>query len=198
MLKNLFKNFKMLRHEATHRFLVEGVTQMRLRQQIMSDCPGLKLDTGCIIVGYEKGRLVCGEKVRICSGTVLAFGDDFNGYGRIIIKDHAWIGQYNNLRASAQSDIHIGSHTLVSQFCTMVSSNHAFKAGVNIQDQLPDMSKSGVTIGDDVWLGAGVTVLPGVQLGDGCVVAANSVVNKSFDSLYIMAGSPARAQRKRE
>jgi acetyltransferase-like isoleucine patch superfamily enzyme len=45
-----------------------------------------------------------------------------------------------------------------------------------ILEQGWDMNKTGVTIGDDVWIGAGAIILPGVQIGDGAVVAAGAVV----------------------
>ncbi|MFS1664325.1 sugar O-acetyltransferase [Streptococcus sp. zg-JUN1979] len=49
-----------------------------------------------------------------------------------------------------------------------------------------------ITIGDKVWLGAGVTILPGVSLGDNVVVGAGSVVTSSFGSNVVLAGNPAR------
>lgn len=53
------------------------------------------------------------------------------------------------------------------------------------------------TIGNDVWLGAGVVVLRGVTIGDGCIVAANAVVTKDLPPYTICGGLPARVLKKR-
>ena len=49
-----------------------------------------------------------------------------------------------------------------------------------------------VNIGDNVWIGGGVTILPGVAIGNNTVVAAASVVTKSFPEDVVVAGNPAR------
>ena len=53
-----------------------------------------------------------------------------------------------------------------------------------------------VTIGDNVWIGGGVTILPGVTIGDNTVVAAASVVTRSFPDNVVVAGNPARIIRE--
>jgi acetyltransferase-like isoleucine patch superfamily enzyme len=53
-------------------------------------------------------------------------------------------------------------------------------------------SKGGVSIGNDVWIGSSVIVLPGVRIGDGAVIAAGSIVTKDVNDYEIVGGNPAR------
>ena len=52
-------------------------------------------------------------------------------------------------------------------------------------------------VGNDVWIGQNVTVLPGVHIGDGAIVGANSVVSKDVPPYHIVGGNPAKIIRKR-
>ena len=53
-----------------------------------------------------------------------------------------------------------------------------------------------ISVGNNVWIGAGVQVMPGVTIGDGAVVAANAVVTKDVPSYSVVGGNPARIIKK--
>ena len=57
--------------------------------------------------------------------------------------------------------------------------------------------KGDTVIGNDVWIGNSVTFMPGVKIGDGSIIGANSVVTKNVDPYTIVAGNPAKVIRKR-
>ena len=61
-----------------------------------------------------------------------------------------------------------------------------------------DVSQGNVVISNDVWIGFRSTILKGVNIGPGAIVAANSVVTKSVDAFTIAAGNPAKFVRKLE
>ncbi len=64
--------------------------------------------------------------------------------------------------------------------------------------QLADLPFKGDTVvGNDVWIGQNVTIMPGVHLGDGAVIAANAVVTKDVSPYTIVGGNPARLIRSR-
>ena len=104
-------------------------------------------------------------------------------------KDSNTVGSFclsNSCYIQALQGIHLGSNFLFAPGTTIISVNH----GVN--NEFKDDQINPVIIGDNVWLGANVTILPQVKLGDNVVVGAGSVVTKSFPSNSIIAGNPAK------
>ena len=62
-------------------------------------------------------------------------------------------------------------------------------------DELP--LKGDTVVGNDVWIGQNVTILPGVHIGDGAIIGANSVVSKDIPAYAIAAGNPCRVKKTR-
>jgi len=62
-------------------------------------------------------------------------------------------------------------------------------------DQLP--LRGDTIVGNDVWIGQNVTVMPGVQIGDGAIIAANSVVANNVSAYHIVGGNPGKVIKKR-
>ena len=91
----------------------------------------------------------------------------------------------------AFNGIEIGDDTIFSFGVGIVSANH--DPG-NLSESRPG---DPVRIGRGCWLGKNATILPGVTLGDGCVVGAGAVVTRSFGSGTVLAGVPARPVVKR-
>lgn len=109
----------------------------------------------------------------------------------LIIGDRTYIGELNNIRASG-GKIKIGKNCLLSQNITIVAANHLTDKLIPIADQPWDEKKTGVEIGNDVWIGAGAIILPGITIGQGAIIAAGSVVNKDVAPYTIYGGVPAR------
>ncbi len=93
------------------------------------------------------------------------------------------------------SRITIGNDSLVGEYVTIRDANHGIALNGLIRLQPHDTSP--ITIGNDVWIGTGATILCGVTIGDGAVVAANSVVTKNVPPMTVVAGSPAAPIKKR-
>ncbi len=95
--------------------------------------------------------------------------------------------------------VRIGQGVLIAANCTLAPVNHEFAdASRPIRTQGFQPSRGGISIEDDVWLGAGVVVLDGSSIGRGAVVAAGSVVRGRVEPDSIYAGIPAKRVRGRE
>lgn len=93
--------------------------------------------------------------------------------------------------------ISFGNHVLVGPNVVIRASNHRFdRTDTPIRDQ--GHSTGEITIEDDIWLGANVSVLGGVRIGRGAVVAAGAVVTKDVASFSVVGGVPARLIKMRE
>jgi acetyltransferase-like isoleucine patch superfamily enzyme len=109
------------------------------------------------------------------------------------------IGEYTFIGRGCEFDVKarvsVGIHTLIAPRCFVTDHAHGTAAGRRFDEQ--PLSPAPVVIGSDVWLGYGVAVLPGVTIGDGAVVGANSVVTRDVPPMAIVAGAPARLLRMR-
>jgi acetyltransferase-like isoleucine patch superfamily enzyme len=98
---------------------------------------------------------------------------------------------------SAGGHVKIGNNVLIASKVFISDINHGIYDGL-IQDSpylkpvLRKLSTKPVTIGDNVWIGEGVCILPGVKIGNGCIIGALSVVTKSFPDNTIIVGNPAK------
>jgi len=85
----------------------------------------------------------------------------------------------------------IGNKVMIAGQCFIVASSHNFDDPQRpIRDQ--GFTASGITIGDNVWIGAGAKILDGVTIGEGAIIGANAVVNRSVAAGARVGGVPAR------
>jgi acetyltransferase-like isoleucine patch superfamily enzyme len=87
--------------------------------------------------------------------------------------------------------IRVGARVEIAPACAFYSYNHEIRAGIPIREQ-PLVTKGGIEIGDDAWIGYGAILLDGVTVGEGAIVGAGAVVTRSVEPGAIVAGNPAR------
>ena len=96
-------------------------------------------------------------------------------------------------RFQDQGGIEIGDGSLIGHNTTIATLNHDFNP-----DKRANLHPSPVKIGKNVWIGSDSTILPGVEIGDGAVIGAGSIVTKNVPANSIAVGSPARVIKQIE
>lgn len=114
-----------------------------------------------------------------------------NAMGDVIIGDHTRIGLHNTIIGPVE----IGNNVNLAQGITVTALNHNFSDTKKRIDE-QGVSTNQVTIEDDVWVGANAVILPGVTIGEHCVVAAGAVVTKDVPPHSLVAGVPAKVIKK--
>jgi len=107
-----------------------------------------------------------------------------------VIGDRVFVNQ--GAVIGAAESIEIGDDTLIGDFCAIYDSNYH-----EIEPGHPDKPRP-IVIGRNVWIGSGVLVLPGSEIGDHTVVAARSVVKGTLPPRVLAAGNPAKVVRQLE
>jgi acetyltransferase-like isoleucine patch superfamily enzyme len=130
------------------------------------------------------GKIIIGARSYIDHGVVLRALE-----GTIEIGEDCSVNAYSVLLGGG--GLRVGNKTRIAPHCVIVPSNHIFSdPDIPIKDQ--GLEQLGITIEEDVWIGAGVRVLDGVVLGQGCVVGAGAVVTQSVPPSTVVVGVPAR------
>jgi acetyltransferase-like isoleucine patch superfamily enzyme len=190
------------------RFLLLARGMLRFRRAVFVDSQvrvrgkryiqlgrGATLDRGAVVDGYSRRGVRIGARTRIGSFTVISctshlslFGEGCSIGADSGIGDYGWIG--------AAGGVTIGSNVIMGQFVSFHSQEHEFEDPTTpIRQQ--GTTQQGIVIGDDCWVGARATFLDGSSVGEGCVIAAGSVVRGEIPPFSVIAGVPARVVRSR-
>lgn len=122
----------------------------------------------------------CGENVNV---------ERHARFGRgVTLGDRSGIG----INASIGEQTHIGSDVIMGPDCVIYTRNHRFdRLDIPMREQGYGPVEP-VEIGDDCWIGGRVTILPGVHVGNGAVIAAGAVVTKDVPPYAVVGGVPAK------
>jgi acetyltransferase-like isoleucine patch superfamily enzyme len=121
----------------------------------------------------------------------------FSNAERISIGRNARIGDRCYLWAGhGEARIDIGDDAMFGPDVMIFASRYRYEDGQPVHSQL--MKEDRVVIGDDVWIGARVVVLPGATIGSGSVIGVGAVVQGTIPPMSVALGAPARVVMKRE
>ena len=129
-----------------------------------------------------------GEGLTIRDGVVFRFPE------RIKLGRHVGLSEYCLL--DGDGGLEIGDFVRIAPHVTIFTFEHKIESR-NLPIKLQGKNLKKVTIGNDVWIGAGAIILAGVTIGDGAVIGANSVVNKNVSPYTVVAGNPIKLIKSR-
>jgi galactoside O-acetyltransferase len=133
------------------------------------------------------GELVLGQNVMLSDGCALQVSPG----ARLILGDRVFVGRQSVIRADEL--VEIGSDTIIAEHCTIRDQNHHLVPEERMREEATITSP--VRLAEKVWIGAGVRVLKGAQIGEGAMVAANAVVKGVIPARVVAGGIPARVLR---
>ena len=144
-------------------------------------------------IGQRKGRAFC------CRMFMAECGKNVNIERRAILSSKVELGDHSGIgiHASISGKCVIGNDVMMGPHCTVYSRNHRFDdtsrtmRGQGFQEEKP------VIIGDDVWIGGHVILLPGVRVGSHSIIGDGAVVTKDVPEWAVVAGNPAVVKKFR-
>jgi len=142
--------------------------------------------------GETNVGIVVGSNAFIGRNTILSCKE-----GSIYLDDYCNISA--NCHLLSETEIRLGKYVFLAGQCYLVAGgNHSFEdTAIPIMLQ-PSYSRGGISIGEDVWLGAGVIILDGAAIGRGTIVGAGSVVRDVIPEYCIAVGTPAKKTKDRK
>ncbi len=151
-------------------------------------------------VSYKPGgRLARKTRILLAKGFISYCGKNVNiekgaKFGRRLqIGDNSGVG----INALLDGEVIIGDNVMMGPDVIVYTQNHKFDSSEKPMCEQGFQNEKKVIIGNDVWIGARVIILPGVIIHDGCVIGAGSVVAKSIPENSIVVGNPARVIKRR-
>lgn len=134
-----------------------------------------------------------GDNTSIMRYCILETCPDANLQPELTIGNNVSIGEYTHITCANR--IEIGDGLLTGRFVLITDNGHGKSS--TTETSIPPLlrpvySNGTVIIGKNVWIGDKATILPGVTIGDGAIIAANAVVTKDIPAYTIAAGCPAK------
>ena len=177
-------------YKKIHRPLFQGVNSKIKHRSHVFFGTGCTIHSNVQIEGLSKRGVFFGDNVNIpdhtyirCTGVISDLGVGLK------VGSNTGFGHYNFI--NAQGGIEIGSNVIIGPHVMMLSENHLFRDATT-PIRLQGVTRKGIFIKDNVWIGAGAIILDGVIIHSGSVIAAGAVVNKDVPANTVWGGIPAR------
>ena len=159
-----------------------------------------EIDHQSKILPGKRVKLGAGTRVSVSNGGSILFGDDVwvKGDVELVTQKKIEIGSDTTIQDGVKiiGEVKIGKSCIIAPNVFISSGTHTFRFAparlIRDQESLTGEDSRKVQIDEDVWLGVNVVIMPGVRVGRGVIVGANSVVTKDLSPYSIYAGVPAK------
>ena len=155
----------------------------------------LRLGNQVYVSALSKNGIQFGDNVSIGAFSRVIVSTSLNEIGdKISIGNNVGIGEFAYLGGAGS--LEIGDECIIGQYLSCHPENHNYQdTTISIRHQ--GVTRKGIKIGRNCWIGSKVTILDGVEIGNGSIIAAGSVVTKSFPENSIIGGVPAKLLKTR-
>jgi acetyltransferase-like isoleucine patch superfamily enzyme len=156
---------------------------------------GITIGANCQLSGLSEHGLRIGDSSSIGSHSIIKVSGTLTNLGHgITIGRNVGIGDFAHIGGAG--GVEIGDDTIIGGYFSTHPENHVFSdKQILIREQ--GVTRKGIHIGSNCWIGAKVTLLDGAKVGDGCVIAAGAVVKGEFPDNCVIGGVPARILKER-
>lgn len=156
---------------------------------------GVTLGKNVVIDGLSHEGVTIAEGVNIGPYTVIEASGVITNLGKgIRIGEYSGVGGFSFIGGAG--GVVIGKNVIIGQWVSFHPENHIFDR-TDIPIRLQGVTRQGIVVEDDCWIGAKVTFLDGAHVGKGCVIAAGAVVRGAIPPYSIAAGVPAKVIKSR-
>jgi acetyltransferase-like isoleucine patch superfamily enzyme len=139
-------------------------------------------------LGDFRNRLFLGRGAAVDKGCIIHLGNECGVDGVLEIGRGVYVGPYCQLVSNHR--LEVGENSMIGGFSYLITVNHRTD-NPNLPVSAQGYRGASINIGKNVWVGAHVVVLPGVQIGDNAVIGAGAVVTKSVPAGQTWVGVPA-------
>lgn len=145
------------------------------------------------------GKFACWLRVKTARSFAVSIGEGVNIEKGANVSEGTAIGDNSGvgINANLHGPVAIGNNVMMGPECIIYTRNHEFSDITipMIEQGFSEIRK--VVIGNDVWIGGRVIILPGVHIGKGAIIGAGAVVTKNVPDFAIVGGNPARVLKYR-
>ncbi|MDH5525604.1 MAG: acyltransferase [Desulfobulbaceae bacterium] len=144
-------------------------------------------------IGYALRTFLCRKILKSTGSEIVCKDRCYFGRGdRLTVGNRSQLGQNARLNGT----ITIGRDVIMGPDVVMMSTSHGYER-TDLPINKQEKAEKPITIGDDVWIGTRVIILPGVTIGSHSIIGAGAVVTKSFPEFSVLGGNPAKLIKQR-